>query len=481
MEEAFSKILDQFKEFFSSLSFGRKVGLLLLSVLIVTGLASMLIWAGKTRYKTFYSDLNKEDAVVISRILKENGISYQLSSDGKTIQIPEDQIDIWRLEIAKRGVQFTGTVGYEIFDKQNFGTTSFVQRVNRQRALEGELVKTIKHIKGVKRARVHLSIPENSPFVSDQKPPSASVVLEVNHGVVMTPSEIRGVASLVSSSVEGMRPEAVVIVDARGKKLSENIGDEMTAETANRLALESRMNRLYEDKIEDILGKVVGDGKVIAKVKVTLDYTQSVSTETFYDEENKAVLSEVKNKQILNGSRPSPQGIPGARSNLPGQTPQPGIPETTNNVDKDLITKNYNVPSKVTKSRKPTATVKAISAAVMVDGKRITLTGDAGKALLDELGIPKTKYEPWSDQDITSFTEIVKSSIGLSDARGDKLVIKKYGVCLKRISLNSRGDIKTKRKHEKLIKNLTKVSHDSWTPNVSIDVLHSLLDHLFNG
>src|SRR5690606_4734830 len=156
------------------------------------------------------------------------------------------------------GVSFTGTVGYEVFDKQSFGTTSFVQKVNKQRALEGELIKTITYLRGVKRARVHLSIPESSPFVSEKKPPSASVVLDLEDGVTLTENEIKGIGSLVSSSIDGMRPEGVVILDHRGKRLSDNIGDSMTANTANRMALEGKLNRQYEKQIEEILAKVVG-------------------------------------------------------------------------------------------------------------------------------------------------------------------------------------------------------------------------------
>ncbi|MEK6625411.1 MAG: flagellar basal-body MS-ring/collar protein FliF, partial [Bdellovibrionota bacterium] len=310
------------------------------------------------------------------------------------------------------------------FDKQAFGTSNFVQRVNRQRALEGEITKSIRYIQGVKRARVHLTIPESSPFVSDKRPPSASVIVELDNGVVLTPAEIKGIGSLVSSSVEGMRSEHVVILDDRGKKLSENVGDAMTQETANKMALESKMGREFEKQIEEILGRVVGDGKVVAKVAVNLDFTESVSTETKYDAENTAVLSEVQNTQRINGTRPSPQGIPGARSNLPGEDPQPGIPETKNNVDKDLKTRNYNVPTKVTNSKSPTAGVKKISAAVMIDGRRITSLDSKGKVALDDQGRAVMKVEKWSEADLTNFSAIVASTLGLNEKRGDSLVIK---------------------------------------------------------
>ncbi|MBT5092759.1 MAG: flagellar M-ring protein FliF, partial [Halobacteriovoraceae bacterium] len=299
MQDTAEKIYRNFTEFFSGLDANRKAGLVGISLFIAAGLFVIVFWASGTRYEVLYKDLNREDSKKVAVMLEEGKIEYKLSNDGKKIEIPEDKVKEWRLKLAMRGVSFSGAVGYEVFDKQAFGTTSFVQKVNRQRALEGELIKTIKYISGIKRARVHLSIPEQSPFVSEKKPPSASVVLDLEDGVTLTPAEIKGIGFLVSSAVNEMRPQQVVILDGRGKKLSDNVGDPMTAHTANRMALESKMNNQYEKQIEDILGKVVGNGKVIAKVTVNLDFTQSVSTQTRYDQEGAAVLSEVKNSQKI--------------------------------------------------------------------------------------------------------------------------------------------------------------------------------------
>ncbi len=424
MQDFFEKIYRNFSDFFRGLDFQKKLALIATSVTILAGISFILYWASQTEYKVLYTDLNREDANKIAILLKEKNISYQLSNDSKTILVPEEQVDVWRLKLATMGVSFSGTVGYEVFDDQSFGTTSFVQRVNRQRALEGELIKTISFIQGVKRARVHLNIPESSPFVSEKKPPSASVVLELDRGVRLTESEVKGIASLVSSSIEGMRARNVVILDDRGKKLSENIGDQVTADTANRVALENKIKRNYEEQIEGILAKVVGEGKVVAKVSVSMDFTQSVSTEKSYDRENTAVLSEVMNSEKLNGRRPSPQGIPGARSNLPGEEPQPGIPETSQNVDKELATRNYNVPSKITQSKNPVASINNISAAVMIDGKRLPVLDEAGNPVLNEKGEQKLRYEPWSEADLANFSAIVSSSVGINAKRGDQLVIK---------------------------------------------------------
>ncbi|MBT7610182.1 MAG: flagellar M-ring protein FliF, partial [Bacteriovoracaceae bacterium] len=297
MQDFLEKIYRNFMEFYSTLDASRKVSLFVVTALIFSALLGIVVWTSKTRFEVLYTDLNREDSKKIAVILEEKKIAYSLSNDGKTISIPEDLINKWRLELAVMGVNFSGVVGYEVFDKQSFGTTSFVQRINKQRALEGELIKTIIFINGVKRARVHLSLPENSPFVSEKKPPSASVVLELQRGVNLTESEIKGIAALVSSSVESMREENVVILDHRGKKLSDNVGDALTAATANRMALTGKLNQKFEKQIEEILSKVVGEGKVIAKVTVNMDFTESMSTETRYDGENTAVLSEVKNTQ----------------------------------------------------------------------------------------------------------------------------------------------------------------------------------------
>ncbi len=446
--------LTNFVEFFRALETGRKIGVFAVTGLIIAIFIAVLMWAGKGQYKVLYTDLAKEDSATIARLLEEGKIDYQIKDEGKTILVPEEQVEIWRLEIAKKGVDFSNTVGYEIFDKQSFGTTSFVQKINKQRALEGELVKTIMHLRGVARARVHLSIPDSSPFVTERKPPSASIVLDVERGVTMTSDEIKGLQSLVASSVDGMRSHHVVVIDSRGKKLSENDGDSMSTQTANRIALETKMNDQYEKRIEDILARVVGSGKVIAKVTVKMDFTESTSTQTQYDQENTAVVSEVKNEQKMQGVRPSPQGIPGARSNLPGEQPQPGIPETRNDVDKSLVTRNYNVPTTVVRSKKPTADVQQISVAVMLDGKRVPVKNKEGETVLNDDGIAVTKYQAWSEAELANFQQIVASAIGVNAARGDKLVIKNMEFATE--DLAEIEAIMRARENREILKNVTK-------------------------
>lgn len=454
MEGILGGALQNFYEFFRSLSHGRKIGLVAVAAVIFAALGGVIVYSTKSQYKVLYTDLTKEDSAVIARLLEEGKIDYQVKEDGKTIMVPDEQVEIWRLEIAKRGVNFTGTVGYEIFDKQSFGTTSFVQKINKQRALEGELIKTIMHIKGVARARVHLSIPESSPFVTERKPPSGSVVLDIERGVTMTNDEIKGIQSLVSSGVDGMRSHHVVVIDSRGKKLSENDGDSMSTQTANRIALENKLNDQYEKRVEEILARVVGQGKVIAKVTVKMDFTEKTETQTQYDQENAAVVSEVKNEQKMQGVRPSPQGIPGARSNLPGEAPQPGIPETRNDVDKSLVTRNFNVPTTVTRSKKPSADVSQVSVAVMLDGKRVPVKDKNGVTQVNEDGVSITKYQAWSEAELANFQQIVVSALNIQPGRGDKIVLKNMEFATE--DLAEMEAIMRARENREILKNITK-------------------------
>lgn len=401
-------------DFFNSLENRKKISFCIILILIIFGLVAVITWASSTRYKTFYTDLNNTDSKNLTLLLEENKIPYQMSDLGKTIKIPEEMVEIWRIKLATQGLHLSGNVGYEVFDNQSFGTTSFVQKINKQRALEGELVKTLKYLRGVKRARVHLSIPESSPFVSERTPPSASIVLEIERNVILSETEINGVTSLVASSIVGMSPENVVIIDEKGKKLSQNIGDSLTRLTSNRMVLENKFNRKYERQIEEILNKVVGQGKVIAKVNVALDYSESVIVKTQLDTDNTAVLSESTNSQTTKRTDPL------TASSSAGQKDR----EFQKNTNKQLSTKNYHTPSTVTKSSIPTAGIKKISIAVMIDGKRIPSFDKKDMPILDKNGKQISVYEKWSEANLENFKSIIISSIGIDIKRGDQIIIK---------------------------------------------------------
>lgn len=408
------KIARQFKDFFTALSPGRKAALVLTSLVVVTSFIAMAFWAGETQYQTLGTNLASEDATSIMRILREKKIPFRVENDGKTIKIPPEAVYDLRLELATMGLPQTSVVGYEVFDKQSFGQTSFVQKVNQKRALEGELMRTINNLKGVKRSRVHLALPNKSTFVEDQKRSTASVVLDLEPGVQLQDKQINGISHLIASAIEGMDLGDVTIVDGNGKMLSKNTSDPLALQTATMLDFQQKMEAEYEKRVNDILSKVVGEGKVVAKVSLDLDFTQQSETQTQYDSEGSAVKSQQRENHVMDGSRPVPTGAPGAVANTPG--PASAVPEVRSNTQKVFETTNFAVPERVTRATKQPGTIKRMSVAVLVDGMYVK---DSAKG---DGAVPA--FTKWSDDKLSEFKAIVASSVGLDPKRGDTIEVR---------------------------------------------------------
>ncbi|MEW6057830.1 MAG: flagellar basal-body MS-ring/collar protein FliF [Bdellovibrionota bacterium] len=413
MVEFFKKISGQIQEFFKSLTPGRKVGLVLTGLAVMTSFAALFFWAGEKDYTVLGSNLAAEDATAIMRILREKKIPFRVENDGKTIKLPPEAVYDLRLELATMGLPQTGVVGYEVFDKQSFGQTSFIQKINQKRALEGELMRTVNNLKGVKRSRVHLALPNKSTFIEDQKRPTASVVLDIEPGVQLQEKQITGISHMVASAVEGMEIGDVTIVDANGKLLSKNTNDPLAHQTATMLDYQTKLEAEYEKRVTEILTKVVGEGKVVTKVSLELDFTQQSETQTQYDAEGSAVKSQQKENHVMDGSRPVPNGAPGALANAPGPASQ--VPEVRNNTQKNFETTNYAVPEKVVRMTKPIGAIKRMSVAVLVDG---LYSKDAAKPEAQPV------FQKWTDDKLGEFKTIVASSVGLDLKRGDSIEVK---------------------------------------------------------
>ncbi len=276
----FRRVSRQISQFFAGLTSARKAGLMLTGFAVLTSVIAMFFWAGNTDYQVLATNLVSDDATAIMRLLREKKIPFKVENDGKTIKIPPDAVYDLRLELATAGFPQSGVVGYEVFDKQSFGTTSFVQKINQKRALEGELMRTINNLRGVKRSRVHLALPNQSTFVEDQKKPTASVVIDLEAGVQLADKQLTGIAHLIAAGVDGMELSDVTIIDGNGKMLSKNTSDPLAAQTATLLEHQQKKESEYEKTIQDILTKVVGEGKVVAKVSVDLDFNQQSETQT---------------------------------------------------------------------------------------------------------------------------------------------------------------------------------------------------------
>ncbi len=416
MGEYLSKVGRQISEFFGTLSGPRKAAVIATGVGIVAALGLLFVWAGKTTYSPLMTNLNPEDSANIMRVLREKGIPFEVDGSGRNISIPTEVVHETRLALSTMGMPQSSVVGYEVFDKQSLGTTSFVQKLNQKRAREGELMRTINAIRGVKRSRVHLAMPERSTFVEDQKRATASVVLDLEPGILLNEKQIYGISNLISRAVEGLDPDDVVIVDSNGKMLSRNVHDSVAGLTATQLETRQKYEREMESRIEGMLARIVGDGHVVARVSADLDFSQVAETQTLYDQEGAAVRSTEKNSQSMEGSRPSPGGLVGAASNTPGREPAEASPGIRSNTNRSNEVVNYAVPQTVRTTTRHPGLLKKLSVAVLVDGRQVRQAGEDGTVV--------TKTEEWPEAKLKEFEAIVASAMAIDRKRGDTLEIR---------------------------------------------------------
>lgn len=416
MSDYIKKVLGQISDFVLGLSPTKKIAIGLVSAFIVVCLAGLFYWASHKSYRPLMTNLNPEDSANIVRVLREKKIPFRMDGTGKNIEIPPESIYDLRLELATLGLPQSSIVGYEVFDKQSLGQTSFVQKLNQKRALEGELMRTIGTIKGVKRSRVHLALPEKSTFVEDQKKSSASVVVDLEPGTTLSEKQIFGIGNLVASAVEGLEISDITVVDSHGKMLSKSARDPMVALTATQQDYRRKVEEDLERRVESMLSRIVGEGRVVATVTADLDFSQVNETQTVYDQDGAAVRSVVKNNFDAQGTRPLPSGAAGAKSNLPGELGSQIDNQVRNDTKKINEVTNYEVPQTVRSTRKEVGTIKKLSIAVVMDGKPVKVTGEDGKV--------QAKTEPWPVERVKEFETIVARAVGLDPKRGDALEIR---------------------------------------------------------
>jgi flagellar M-ring protein FliF len=409
------KLISQVKDFYGNLTPTKRISVITASFIIFgTFLVAGMMVSGKS-YTPLFTNIPIEQIPVIVGKLNEKQIPYQLADGGKTITVPPEMLHSTQmLMMTETGFAKIGSMGFEIFDKDSFGTTSYVQKINYQRALQGELVRTINSLDSVKNSKVILAMPAKKTFLEEGESPTASVVLDVKDGKSLTADQVRGVIHLVASAVEGLDPEKVTVVDARGKVLSKNVVGGLAA--ASNDMMEFKMNREheFESRIEDILEKVVGNGKIIARVNADVNFRQISSVEEIIDPEKQAIKSIATEEEKLRGARNNGTGVPGARSNLPGAEDA-----TTNgfkqDVDKELKTTNYDNTRTVRNIKEPVGQIDKLSVAVLVDGVSTTTTGKDGKVT--------ENWVPRSAEELAKYESIVKNAIGFDEKRGDMVKI----------------------------------------------------------
>ncbi len=409
--EFFRKLGTQIQTFWSSLSLTRKITIAGAMALVLAAVSSVFFMQNGSKYEYIFTDISNEDTqAILSELRRLNVADYELDSKG--IKVPTEKAAQLRMQLAQEGLPANGVVGWEKFDSQDFTRTEFEQNIHRLRAVQGELSRTITSIDGISSARVHIVTPKQSLFVEDQKEPTAAIYLKTKRGVTLNDRQIKGIQHLICRSVEGLKPNNVTIIDQEGQMLtkieSEEFASKMTKEMQT---YKQSVEKDLEAKIRTLVGRVAGQERVEAKVDVTVDFTQEEQTISEVDPEKVAVVSKNTQGSSMEGSGLNPTGIPGSKSNIPGEQEQVAANSSRaqNKQESELI--NYDVSKTVAKKTMPVGNIKRISAAVLVDGKQdVPLDG------------AKPVFEARSPEEMKQIEEIVRKAIGFQQGRDEVTV-----------------------------------------------------------
>ncbi|MGE3540095.1 MAG: flagellar basal-body MS-ring/collar protein FliF [Candidatus Tectimicrobiota bacterium] len=368
--------------------------------------------APEEQHKVLFSQLSAQDAGAIVAKLKDMNIPYSLKGDGSTILVPAPMVLDVRLRMYNEGLPQGGGVGYEIFDKHDLlGARPVVDEINRVRALQGELARTITNIAAIRSARVHLVIPKKALFREQQDKTTASVFLTLTPGRRLAPEQVRSIMQFVASSVPGLDPMEVIVLDDMGQRLShEEAKMPAIAQNDAQLQHQRRLESELESKVQSLLEPALGKGKVRARVSATLDFQQLERTEERYDAENPATRSQQRSKEEGTGSGYWSIGPPGVRPNTEGAQIQNPADKATSARQTETI--NYELSKTVSKLVAPTGDIKRLSVGVLVDG-----TYQPGEKAGER------KYVPRSAEELAKFRDIVRGAVGYNESRGDKVEV----------------------------------------------------------
>jgi flagellar M-ring protein FliF len=379
-------------------------------VLIGISLASVIFlfsWSQKSNYQTLYTNISEGDSGLMIQKLKELKVPYKVEGGG--ILVPSEKVYELRLQLAAQGLPQGGGIGFEIFDKTNFGTSDFVQKLNYRRALQGELSRTIQSLSEIESCRVHLAVPEKNIFMEKESKPSASVMVKLKPGRNLSQNQVQGVVHLISSSIEGLNPQDVTVIDHRGGMLTRSVQGDNGQLNNNQLELQRNYEKEIENRVVNILEPIAGKEKVKAKASATLDFTRTEKTEEKYDPNGMVVRSEQKNQEKSVSGLTG--GVPGTSSNLPNKKPAQ-MTSSAGNTQKLSEVTNYEISKIISRVISPSQELKRISVAVVVDG-----TYPAGQ------GSKTKKYTPRTEEEMKYYEDLVKKAVGFSTERGDEVKV----------------------------------------------------------
>ena len=406
----------------SSLPAVRQVGLLVgLAAAVAIGVGAVL-WAQEPTWRQLHADLPLVEQGRVLDALGAAGIDYRLGAGGDAVLVPAEDLYRAQMQLAQQGLPESAPTGYELLDQDTgFGASRRMESARFQRALEGELTRSIESLRNVRTARIHLALPERSVFLRERTPPSASVVLNLHAGRSLTDGQIEGVRHLVAASVPELSSTSVTVLDQNGRLLSPPEEDAPTAVSGRHLALTRELETTLVDRVEAILSPIVGADGVRAQVAADLDFTRIETTSEIYDPEARGD-GYVRSERVQNRTREGegPNGVPGALTNQP---PEAGVADPDGAVDPAAgpaddaatqtlssdVTRNYEIGQRVEHARSAPGRVRRLSVAVVVDQLPAT--------------DPEAGPQPRTPEELARLEALIREAVGFDAARGDTISV----------------------------------------------------------
>jgi flagellar M-ring protein FliF len=405
--------MEQLKRLLAGLSWRQRITIVAVVLGVVAGLAAITQWNRERDFQPLYTNLSPEDAGAVVARLRESGTDFRLGENSTTVLAPSARVGELRLQMAAAGLPKTGRIGFELFDKTNFGATEFGEQINYHRALEGELERSIGGLAEVEQARVHLTFAKESVFAEQRQPAKASVLVKLRPGVKLSPQSVTAISYLASSAVQGLSPEAVSVVDMRGNLLNRpkrTLTPDGAEAPDAMLDFRQQVERDLLAKVNATLDPLLGADKYRAGVIVECDFTSGEQSEESFDPA-RSVMTVSQRTEDISGVNVA-SGVPGAASNLPRPTSRPGA--SGSGVTRRTENTSYQASRVVKRTKLPQGALKRLSAAVLVDHVvRWQGQGAQAKRMLEAVAPEKLKV----------VRDLVGAAVGLTAARGDQLTV----------------------------------------------------------
>ena len=401
--------ITQYIELWRRLKAGQRVAIIGAAAATIALIAALVFYGSQPEYRVLFSDLKPADAQAIVEKLKAANVQYQLSNNGTVVSVPSERVAELRLQMASSGVLSGGHVGFDIFDKTNFGATDFTQQVNYQRALEGELARTLEGMDEVESARVHITQPRESVFADKAERAKASVVVRVRQGRELSRERTEAIINLIASAVQGLDPSDLSVMDTRGRLLSSpgrqgSAGDSIAFNSH----LETRRKFEAETaaRIVSLIEPISGVGHVRADVAAELDFSQIEQTEEKFDPKS-AVIRSQQSTQEVKGMSASASSVVGARANDPTTQTVPATPTQNPAGDqRAATTTNYEIDKTVKHTVVGSGRITRLSASVVVDYKVAS-------------GVATAR----TPEELKKMQELIAAAVGIDPSRGDQIIV----------------------------------------------------------